>query len=462
MRLSQHDTEASIVERPTPFTLDDLESDRHLQLFATRLAQKHEREKRLKRKGRPTKKSEVWVKKQGRDGQPVSLKGVGSHGGSSLLLPTISSGARTSKRVKTDDKVDAEPLSGERLEMAISKRFREALIEMRRKGAIVVNVPEAEGHRWGMDERGEEEDILLDLPSYRPSNKKTSCAAQDPWAFQVEVVEEEPRKASTTTLLDFTLSSPQLSAVSPSKITTTRAAAGDEAWLFQVDMDDDGPSTKTESRARGTLADFALNSDDVEPLIKTSTSLVPLGISTTPRKRSAASHPASSPTTVKPNRTCKLAVDQQASTTLGDSPSQKAESSSPPTSSTRSAAASFDRTFLTDSSWSDSVDAVEEETFELVTYTSVSIPVHRALKHLYNATKGTAKGKKADRGVTEREVREALLNDEQWEQVARYSEQVGKALKVLKEIGEVESVGVDKWIPLTGLGFGKGGINLFD
>lgn len=156
-------------------------------------------------KGR--KKAAVYVNRQGQD-EFVSVKGVGSRGGSALLLPTVSSGARSSKRARTEggvEKVEETPLKGDRLAQAVSKQFRLALIEMRKRGVILLREPV--GQQSMEDEDGDDDDgqnDLPDMPHYgfdKYGNKVDVHSRRERPPSPVsspDTVKAEPRSSPTT------------------------------------------------------------------------------------------------------------------------------------------------------------------------------------------------------------------------------------------------------------------------
>lgn len=447
------------VEEPTLFTLDDIESDRQLVTFATRLAQKGEREKRAKRKvgalGRE--KGKLWVSKEGKEGV-FSVKGVGSHGGSSLLLRTVSSELRSSKgREKSTSKEEEQPLQGVKLEKAISKCFREALIEMRKKGVIVLSEPEIEESRWAADSRTMDDSRYLpDAPSYALPSRNSDCYPAHGGAWPVLFAEEEEEEERRP--------SPRSSKQSngPPDPSAKSWDASTDAWdvILEDSVEEEkgslifAPSNSTGKKFGHAQWDIILEDD---PDDQASTMLETTSNDRhTPRSTRTRSKPdlPSCPSTVKPTRTTNLNSQAQ-STSLRPSYQSSHIPSSPPTfeiprlfQSPRN-----DRTFATDSSWTTSIAGVHQETYELVTHTSLGPPVLRVLRNIWS---GQTFGSKHKGGVSERGIREALVRDERWAGVASYSDLVGKALTVLEEQGEVQSVGSGEWKPMKGLGFTKG------
>lgn len=172
------------VELPQAFSLDDITSNRDLALFATRLAQKTERDRRARKKqsaaAASRKKGDIWVRQDDQNLQAVITKGVGSRGGSTLLLPSVTR-TTTSSSLKSEQ--DDAPLAGEKLTKAVSKQFREALIQMRQKGSIVVSsTAETDKVSWFKAPAPAMEE-LPDLPSYSKSNARdeltSDCGAAD-------------------------------------------------------------------------------------------------------------------------------------------------------------------------------------------------------------------------------------------------------------------------------------------
>lgn len=443
-------------EEPTPFTLDDLESDRQLVMFATRLAQKLEREKRARKKvgasGRE--KDKLWVSKTGKAGF-TSVKGVGSHGGSSLLLRTVSSGLKSSKERETTVK-EEQPLEGLKLEKAISKCFREALIEMRKKGVIVLSAPEMEESRWAADSRTMDDSRYLpDDPSYSRSPKGTADsypADGGPWSI-LFAEEEEERRPSPKQSND-----PRDAPVKPQD---TQGGPWDLVFADSNEMDSvaavSSSPSKSDSPPRRLTQPFwdIILEGDEDKKDSITKDIVSKDLHTPRSTRTqSSSHLPSSASTVKPTRTTNLD-----SKSLSLSHQNSRIPSSPPAFNLPSLFQSprGDRTFATDSSWSTSIAAVEQETYELVTHTSLAPHVLRVLRNLLG---GQSFGSKSvEGGVPERGIRQALVRDERWAGVASYSDLVGMALKVLEEQGEVQRFYREKkeeWKPTRGLGFSKG------
>ncbi|ORY92529.1 hypothetical protein BCR35DRAFT_323084 [Leucosporidium creatinivorum] len=447
------------VEEPTAFTLDDIESDRRLVTFATRLAQKLEREKRAKRKlgALEREKGKLWVRKQGKEGL-VSVKGIGSNGGSALLLRTVSSGIRSSKERK-ETTGEEQPLEGAKLEKAISKCFREALVEMRKKGVIVLSEPEAEEPQWASDSRDlDDSRYLPDAPSYSSSKRQSGYeqADQGPWPllFADSEEEEEDRRPSPSSVKQSVGSHGGRSPGSWTRSGPWDIILEDEDEKDAVPSVTASPNKSTESEPRQPLWDIIFEDDEVDKKMTTANSTP--NARHTPRSTHtrSPSHLPSSPSTVKPSRTTNL-VSQDPTISLRPSQQSSRHPSSPPTFNVPPLFQSpRDRTFVTDSSWTTSVAGVDQETYELVTHTSLAGPVLRVLRNVFGGQAFGAKPKAG--GVSERGVREALVRDERWAGVATYSDLVGKTLRVLEEQGEAQKVGLEEWRPTRGLGFSKG------
>lgn len=159
------------LEIPERFVLSEVMQDRRLALFASRLAQKTERERREKNRAlkcvRSHRKGKVYVRQDGRDPCPLQTKGLGSHGGSSLLLPAVS--RRASERALLAEKED-QPLEGKKLERAVAKIFIQALTKLRQSGTVVLHDPSVSCDRLlkQQDRRAEAaQDILsIDRPPW--------------------------------------------------------------------------------------------------------------------------------------------------------------------------------------------------------------------------------------------------------------------------------------------------------
>ncbi|KAK4048362.1 OB-fold domain-containing protein [Microbotryomycetes sp. JL221] len=197
-RSNDSDDEDSIDFRqePIPFTVKDIQEDATLTNFATRLANKLERQRQF-HKAKPRASPVECLLKQARGNngneqirvwstnRPVvdsekqqagilETKVVGSFGGSSLLLPTVSSqqeariraarehlscsgreqlknpmtremAVTISRRTKTFD--DKPLLQGDRLTKAVSQLFQQAISEMWKRGDIVMHAKQVQVKR---------------------------------------------------------------------------------------------------------------------------------------------------------------------------------------------------------------------------------------------------------------------------------------------------------------------------
>lgn len=422
------------------------------------MAQKTEREKRAKKKvgalGRE--KGKLWVSKEANK-EFTSVKGVGSHGGSTLMLRTVSSGLKASKRLEKVTK-DEQPLDGAKLEKAISKCFREALIEMRQKGVIVLREPEMEEASWAADSKMLDNTYLPDTPSHAlPATTSNYCPTNGrPWPvlFAKEEKEEKERRPSPR------------DRKRPKGPNGRFAMPWDYAQLWNINLEDpvEGQDTnavcassppgnlRAKKRAQSqwdVILEGDSNVQQSKRLDMTSDDCH------TPRSTHTRfySDVPRSPSTVKASRTTDSAQPQ--STSVRSHHQILRTTSSPPTFEIPSLFQSprRDRTFATDSSWTTSIAAVGQETYELVTHTSLGPPILRVLRNVYS---GQRNDMEHTGGVSERRIREALVRDARWAGVASYSDLVGKALKALGEQGDVQSVGLGQWKPMTGLGFTKG------
>ncbi|KAK4049001.1 hypothetical protein OIV83_004362 [Microbotryomycetes sp. JL201] len=148
-------TENKIESYPVPFKLDELKRDKHLMMFATRLAQKNEFERRAKKQSVSTgqsvgPKNNVWIsgRKEADGNDIVETKSVGSFGGSALLLASVGSVKQTDagngsssfwttkKRTATQDD---QLLHGDKLTRAVDKLFEFAVQQMCKRGDIVLS-----------------------------------------------------------------------------------------------------------------------------------------------------------------------------------------------------------------------------------------------------------------------------------------------------------------------------------
>lgn len=373
-------------ELALPFTLPALQSNPHLSLFASRLAQEQARIARDKERGiRPSAAGagarRAWVAPPpigaGRGAHHMSRGAVGM--GAARLLPppaaSSSSSAAGGRRSGAPAPAPLEPapplLEGAELERAVARVWREAIRTMRKAG-MVVEAEEAAAH--GDEAAGRSggkavDDELPDLPRWERGRGAPVLAPQT------------PRRRAGRDGGDDAEGTPR--APQP---------AGGCPW---GDVKLFGPLDEEDERHGGD--------DELR----------------TPRaSRAGDGRPAPRPP-VTPSR-----------------------------SRARPPAPTWSASSVSSTSASNSATAQAQQSFQLVTAGTLAPLLLTLLSTLFDHRRrpDQRNGAPPPSSVTERDLRVVLHGDERWAAVAQYSEAVGKALEVLAGEGKVERHGLG-WRP---------------
>ncbi|GAA5921402.1 hypothetical protein JCM1841_005804 [Sporobolomyces salmonicolor] len=422
---------AHAAEFALPFTLTALTQNRHLALFARRLAQeKHKLKAQKEAEQRNRKRLEghlavavggsragdqAWVAppRTGARGAVKAARGAVGKGSGKLvsMLPppcsSASSSAAASRATETKEerrarrekeKADEKAaLAGEELEVAVEECWKEALRTMRKGGMVVEWVPPLEEERQGItgDEEGGEEE-LPDLPNWRKGpetpTKKRSVASK------IKVKEESPSAESSS-------------------------CPWGEPRLF-LSPSSDGAESHTPVKRPSSNSPWDLQLDSSQPNL-------------TPRaaKKRKVGGGDETPRAGRPARVRKEPPRFDASFGGGRNPSFSSTDGGN-TSTSSSVASSCD---------------YDASSFQLVTAGSLA-PSILALMRTLSSASALNRDRSGTSSVSENDIRAAMHLDDRWSAVARFSEVVGKALEVLGERGEAERYGRG-WRPVE---MGKG------
>lgn len=373
----------STAEVALPFTLAALQANKHLSLFASRLAQEHARtEKPSQRKPR-----RAWVARPANAGQGAhhAARGSVGRGAASLLLPPPSSGAAArrqglaTREEGKEGEEDAAPLEGEELDRAVERVWREVIRTMRKAGMVVQCVEEeedeGEGGGAGAGQAGEQrEEDLPDLPRWergRLAPPRTPQRSRGPPILQGDA-DATPRAAPETT-----------SAPPPAS-----GCPWGDVKLFGPDDGDDDDEVQSQVGGLQTPRATRLPAPPRPPPV--------------PRPRASPPRPDTSAWSLSSSST-----------------------SAHPHSSSRS---------------EQSFSLVTPGTLAPLVLSLLSSLYSNRPSRAAGAPRSSSSS------ISERDLRIALHGDERWAAVAQFSEAVGKALALLADEGRVERHG-EGWRP---------------
>ncbi|GAA5867674.1 hypothetical protein JCM1840_006653 [Sporobolomyces johnsonii] len=414
-----------------PFTLTSLTQNRHLALFARRLAQeKHklkahkeaEQRKRARLEGhlavavgatREGDKAWVAPPRTGARGAVKAKRGAVGKGSGKLvmMLPPPRSSAFSAANRATEtkeerrarrekEKADEEgALVGEELEVAVEECWKEALRTMRKGGMVVEWVPPPEEEDQGIEEEeDDDEEELPDLPSWgkgpETPTKKRGVASK------IKITEESP---------------PKIKRKEESPPAELSNCPWGEPRLF-LSQSSDGVDAHTPVKRSRSHCPWDLQLDSSQP-------------DRTPQaaKKRRGDEEDETPRAGRPARVKKEPPRFDASFGGGGGGNTSFASTDRGgnTSTSSSVASSFD---------------YDTSSFQLVTAGSLAPSILALLRTLYSSA-ASNRDRTGASSVSENDVRAAMHLDDRWSAVARFSEVVGKALEVLGERGEAERYG---------------------